>query len=281
VRDVAPGDAIYRRDGELYLPTEWAGGPWSPLHQHGGAAAALLARGALEASRETGLRVARLTIDLFRPVPMEPLRLVRRFARQGRRIALADLALLHGDQEVTRASALLLREREDLAPTWTAGADATPPGPEACERVEFMPQAYRKHVPPGFHWTLEVAIATTGEAPLAWIRTPLDVVEGEPTSAFERAVGVSDLCFGLGARVLLRRRVQDADLMRTRFINDDTTLYFEREPEGDWFALWPTQVADDRGVGLAEVVSYDRRGRYGRALQAILANEGGGPPIKA
>ena len=274
MRDVAPGDAIYRRDGELYLPTEWAGGPWSPKHQHGGAAAALLARGALEASRETGLRVARLTIDLFRPVPMEPLRLVRRFARQGRRIVVAELSLRHGEDEVTRASALLLREREDLAPTWTAGGDASPPpGPEACEKAEFMPRAYRDHVPPGFHWSLEVAIAHTTESPFAWIRTPLDVVAGEPTSAFERAAGVSDLCFGLGARVLLRRRVVDADLVRTRFINVDTTLYFEREPESDWFAMRPTQVADDRGVGLAEVMSYDRRGRYGRALQAILANE--------
>lgn len=267
-------DAIYRREGELYWPSEWAGGPWSPKHQHGGAAAALLARGAREAAREAELRVARLTIDLFRPVPMEPLRLVRRFARRGRRIALAELALLHGEQEVTRASALLLRERDDLGSSWTSGDDAAPPGPEACEKVEFMPKVYRAQVPPGFHWSLEVAIAYGSEIPLAWIRTPLDVVEGESTSAFERACGVSDLTFGLGARVLLRRRLHDADLVRTRFINVDTTLYFEREPEGDWFALRPTQVADDRGVGLAEVVSYDARGRYGRALQAILANDG-------
>ena len=54
-------DAIYRRDGDVYLPNEWAGGPWSPLHQHGGAVAALLARGSLTAARETGLRVARIT----------------------------------------------------------------------------------------------------------------------------------------------------------------------------------------------------------------------------
>ena len=275
MREPAPGDAIYRREGELYCPSEWAGGPWSPQHQHGGAAAGLLARGALESARETGMRVARLTLDLFRPVPMGPLRLVRRFARQGKRIAVAELSLVHGEQEVTRASGLLLRERDDLAPTWTAGGDATaPPGPEACERAEFMPQAYRAHVPPGFHWSLQIAIAQTGEVPFAWIRTPLDLVAGEPTHALERAAAVSDLCFGLGARVLLRRRVVDADLVRTRFINVDTTLYFERDPEGDWFAMRPTAVADDRGVGLAEVVGYDRRGRYGRALQAILANDG-------
>lgn len=274
MREPAPGDAIYRREGELYAPTEWAGGPWSREHQHGGAAAALLARGALEASRETGMRVARFTLDLFRAVPMEPLRLVRRFAREGRRIALADLSLWHGEQEVTRASALLLREREDLAPTWTSGGDTSPPpGPEACEKVEFMPRVYRDHVPPGFHWSLEVAIAQRTESPFAWIRTPLDVVAGEPTSAFERAAAVSDLCFGLGARVLLRRRVVDADLVRTRFINVDTTSYLEREPEGDWFAMQPTRVGDDRGVGVAEVVSMDVRGRYGRTLQAILAND--------
>jgi len=269
-----PDAAIYRRDGELYAPTEWAGGPWSPLHQHGGAAGALLARGALEASRETGLRVARLTIDLFRPVPLQPLRLVRRFARRGQRIALVDLALVHEDREVTRAGALLLRERGDLAPAWSSGGEPAPPPPESCEPIEFMPRAYRAHIPPGFHWTIDARIARATESPLAWIHTPLSVVEGEPTSAFERATALSDLCFGLGARILLGRGWhQPAELVRTRFINVDTTLYFEREPEGDWFALRPTRVADDRGVGVAEVVSGDRRGRYGRALQAILAND--------
>jgi hypothetical protein len=101
-------------------------------------------------------------------------------------------------------------------------------------------------------------------------------VEGAVTSAFERATALSDLSFGLGGRILLRRGWQQpepSDLARTRFINVDTTLYFEREPQGDWFALRPTRVADDRGVGVAEVVSCDRGGRYGRALQAILAND--------
>ena len=269
-----PDAAIYRRDGELYAPTEWAGGPWSPLHQHGGAAASLLARGAQEASRETGLRVARLTIDLFRPVPMQPLRLVRRFARRGQRIALAELALVHGDREVTRASSLLLRERSDLAPSWSEGAEPVPPPRESCEPIEFMPHAYRAHIPPGFHWSIDVRMARATEGPLAWIHTPLAVVEGEPTSAFERATALSDLCFGLGGRILLRRGWQQPDLVRTRFINVDTTLYFEREPEGLWFAMRPTRLSDDRGIGLAEAVGYDARGLYGRSLQAILANDG-------
>jgi hypothetical protein len=34
----------------------------------------------------------------------------------------------------------------------------------------------------------------------------------------------------------------------------------------------PSLVSDRAGVGVAEVVVYDGRGRYGRVLQAILAN---------
>jgi hypothetical protein len=266
-------DAIYRREGELYLPTEWAGGPWSSLHQHGGAAAALLARGAEEAAREAGLRVARITTDLFRPVPMQPLRLARRFARRGRRIAVVELSLREGEREVTRACALLLREQSELVPSWSAGGEPAPPGPEACEPVEFMPSVFRERLPPGFHFSLEVRLARAGEGPLAWVRTPLSVVEGEPASPFQHACAVSDLCYGLGGRTLLRRGWQVPEGVRTHFINVDTTLYFEREPWGEWFAMRPTRVVDLRGVGLAEVVSYDARGQYGRSLQAILAND--------
>jgi hypothetical protein len=264
-------DAIYRRDGDVFVPNEWAGGPWSPLHQHGGAVAALLARGAREAARETGLRVARLTLDLFRPVPLEPLRLVRRFPRQGHRIAVAELSLLGGDVEVTRASALLLRERDELraGASGVASGDVPPPPPERCDPLPFIPQEARKLVPPGFHWSLELRTAPASEAPLVWMRTPLDVVEGEPADPLERAAAVSDLCFAVASGAAVRRGPRPPNTIH--FINVDTTLYFERDPEGEWFALQPSVVADRAGTGVAEVVVSDVRGRYGRALQAILA----------
>ena len=256
----------------MFTPTRWAGGPWSPLHQHGGAVAALLARGAQDAARELGLRVARITLDLFRPVPLEPLRLVRRFPRQGHRIALAELRLMHGDVEITRASALLLREREELpaGATGVASNEPAPPAPEHCEPMVFIPPEAKKLVPPGFHWSLQLRLAQAAEAPLVWLRAPLETIENEPTSGLERAAAVSDLCFAVGSRAVLRRGPRDPDAVR--FINVDTTLYFERDPEGEWFALRPSVVSDRAGVGLAEVVAYDPRGRYGRALQAILAN---------
>ena len=54
------------------------------------------------------------------------------------------------------------------------------------------------------------------------------------------------------------------------FINPDLTLYIERPPAGEWIALEAqTTIAPD-GIGTAESVLYDARGRVGRATQALL-----------
>lgn len=79
-------DHVYDLDGRVYAPTEWAGSPWSSQHQHGGPVNALFAKAAEEAADRAGLRVVRLTVDLFRPVPREPLELLWRFVRRGRRM---------------------------------------------------------------------------------------------------------------------------------------------------------------------------------------------------
>jgi hypothetical protein len=54
------------------------------------------------------------------------------------------------------------------------------------------------------------------------------------------------------------------------FINPDLMLYVEREPVGEWICLdSATRIATD-GIGVAESVLYDERGRVGRATQALL-----------
>ena len=75
---------VYELDSQVYTPTEWAGSPWSEQHQHGGPVNALFARAAEDAAEQTGLRVVRLTVDLFRPVPRVPLSLDWQFLRRGR-----------------------------------------------------------------------------------------------------------------------------------------------------------------------------------------------------
>jgi hypothetical protein len=264
-------EAIYRREGDVYAPTPWAGSPWSRELQHGGPVCGLFAMAAEAAARETGLAVARLTVDLCRPTPFEPLRLAWRFARRGRRLALVDTSLRRGEEEITRGSALLLAKREGAPNGWLPD-EPPPPGPEGLEPTPFMPREYAAQVPPGFHRGVEARMCEDELGPAVWVTTPLELVAGAATSPLVRAAMLSDLTFAIAGRMLLRRRELRPDPRRLAMINADVTLYLERPPEGAWLAFRRASVSERCGIGLAETVQLDPRGRYGRSLQALLAN---------
>ncbi len=265
---------VYELDGQLYTPTEWAGSPWSEHHQHGGPVNALFARAAEDAARETGLRVVRLTVDLFRPVPRVPLSLDWQFLRRGRRIAVIEARLTKpGDSErISRASAVLLRPDKSLPSSWQH-TPAPPLDLEGAEPVPFMPHDMRESFPPGFHRSFEVRMGADEHGAAAWITTPLDLLPGEAMSPLQRCAAVADLTFGLSGRSLLRQRIVDVDAWRVPMINTDTTIYWERPPVGTWFGFRHALLTDHEGIGLAEVDLADEQGRLGRSLQAMLATD--------
>jgi hypothetical protein len=264
-------DAAYVREGDVFTPTVWAGSPWSRELQHGGPVCGLFARAAEAAARETGLSVVRLTVDLCRPTPKAPLALRWRYARRGRRLAVVEAALCRGDDEVSRGSALLLARQSEGAGAWSPD-EPPPPGPESLAQAHFMPREYEKHVPPGFHHSVEARHCEDELGPALWVTTPLDLVAGEEASPLVRAAMLSDLTFALAARTLLRRGQLPPDPRRMGMINADLTLYLERAPEGRWFAFRRGSVSEHGGLAVAEVTQLDARGRYGRSLQALLAN---------
>ena len=266
-------DYVYERDGALFAPTAWAGSPWSEGLQHGGPVNALFALAAEEAAAEAGLRVVRLTVDLFRPVPRVPLELVWRFVRLGKRLANVEATLgrPRDPEPISRAIAVLLRPSQETPRSWRQ----TPPAPPDwtdLEPVEFMPRAYRERVPPGFHRSFEVRMGADAHGPVAWITTPLELLPGVALSPFQRSAAVADLTFGLSGRSLLRERIVDVDAWRSPMINTDTTIYWERPPVGEWFGMRNALLTDHEGIGLAEVDLADGEGRLGRSLQAMLAN---------
>ncbi|TMB59060.1 MAG: thioesterase family protein, partial [Deltaproteobacteria bacterium] len=79
-------DALFERDGARFVPSELCRGPWSPEAQHGGPPAALLARSAERFEGGEEMQVARLTVELLRPVPLVPLTVAARWARPGRKV---------------------------------------------------------------------------------------------------------------------------------------------------------------------------------------------------
>ncbi len=101
--------AFFIADGDRFVPSASARGPWSPRHQHGGPPAALLARAF---ARQTGpqTHIARLTFDFLRPVPLAPVTITTRVVRAGAKVQrLAGSVLAEDGAAVIEATCLIMR----------------------------------------------------------------------------------------------------------------------------------------------------------------------------
>jgi Thioesterase-like superfamily len=250
-------DAVFHRDGDRFVPTDLARGPWDPNAQHGGPSAALLA--ALLEHHDAGppAHVARMTVELLRPVPMRPIELRARTLRPGKKVQLVEASVLVDDIEVVRATALRIR----LADVEAADPpdDRLTPGPSAPrERFELL-----NGLNFGFAMDMSAARGEFGvPGPAAvWFRLAVPIVAGEEPTPLMRVAAAADFGNGISGAV-----TWDTHL----FINPDLTFYLHRQPAGEWVGLdavtWPTHD----GVGIADAALYDERGRIGRSVQALL-----------
>ncbi len=274
-------DAIFIPDGDRFIPTDLARSPWGPHVLHGGPPAGLLARAVEQANPDPGLHVARMTIDLFRPVPKTPLHVTTQFVREGRRIAVIEASLFADETEVSRASALLLRESEVDLPDAHLPPPPSLPGPDGIPTTglsTMLTEGAAARMPPmpgatGFHTTIEVRRVGGGLAPAghgtAWIRIPVPFVAGEETTPLVRMAATSDFGNALG-------HIRAGDGIG--FINADITLYLHRMPLGEWICLDSQSAGQPRGVGLVESMVHDERGPVGRVVQALLANRRASSP---
>src|SRR6202163_1452281 len=99
-------NAIFRVDGNRVVTSPDAAGPWDPGMQHGSAPAALVVWAAEAIPTPVPMQIARVTIDLMRPVPVAPLTLESDVLREGRKIQLCAIKLLAGGIVVVGATVL-------------------------------------------------------------------------------------------------------------------------------------------------------------------------------
>jgi hypothetical protein len=249
--------ALFVPDGDLLVPTGHARGPWDPDAQHGGPPAALLARAIEAVEPPVAMSVARMTVELLRPVPLTPLRAAARTARPGRRVQLLEAALHAGDVEVARASALRIRTEDMPAPPGQVDRPPPWPGPEEGEQ-QAPPMEVDSFPTTGVELRfVRGAFAQPGPATV-WIRLAVPVVSGEEPTPLMRVAAAAD--FGNGVSAVLGWD----DL----FINPDLTVYLHRPLVGEWVCL-DAQTRIGAGSGLAWSGLYDRSGSIGLAAQAL------------
>jgi acyl-Coa thioesterase superfamily protein/acyl-CoA thioesterase superfamily protein len=242
-------DAFFIPDGDRFAATDWTRGPWEPGAQHAGPPSALLGR-AFE-SLEGDMRVARVTVEILRPIPVAPLRIDTRLVRPGKRVQYAEAELIDGDETVARASAWRIRPSERPVPE--AGLDdQPPPGPDGLD--EFQPEGGwpERTYMAGMEWRFAHGAFFSPGPAAAWMRMRLPLV---------RVLAAADSGNGIS---------QVVPMSGFLFVNTELSVHLVRMPAGEWVCLDAvTRVASD-GVGLAESVLWDERGRIGGGRQSLL-----------
>jgi hypothetical protein len=258
-------EAFYERDGDRYAATELTRGPWDPGAQHAGPPAALLARELELLPDAAEFQIGRVTCEILRSVPIAPVRVSARILRPGRRVQLLEAELCdEAGEPLMRASAWRIRTAAVAIPEEAMGASEPPPGPDQGAEVEFFPTGEEL----GYHSAMEVRFLRGGFVEpgpaLVWLRMRQPLLAGEEPSPLQRVMVTADVGNGVSAAL---------DYRRYLFINVDLTVHLERLPAGEWVCVDAVTLPQPHGVGTAESVLSDERGRLGRALQTLLIAE--------
>jgi len=255
--------AFYTFDGhdadgaERFASTEHTNGPWGQAVQHGGPPSALLAR-ALERLPADGDRmVARITVDLWGPVPVAPLTVSTRVERPGRSVELVSAQLRAADRLVARASAwrFALRDANPVTP-----AIDVPPGPEQ-GREQPRPPSWHGGYLDAVEWRwIHGAVGRPGPATV-WMRPRISLVEGEQVSPVQRLLVCADSASGASAAL---------DPADWAFMNTELSVHLVRPPEGPWVCVDAETTLAGTATGLAAARLLDHRGLVGRSAQALF-----------
>lgn len=256
-------------DGDRLVPTASAQGPWDPTTAHGGPVAALLCREVERAAPPDGsLRIARLTCDLFRPVPLQPLTLTHDVVRDGRQIRVVDASLWWQGKLVARATGLLVRVGHPVEsdPDQRAVGEGPPIiGPDAETTAGLSPKSPFRGEPPGIIRAVELKRVVgqhgDGAPAVAWARLHVPLVAGEATTPLQSLACVGDFTSGLGSYMDFTAYVSP---------NADLSYHLVRAPVGRWIGVDAATVLGDDGIGQSRSRLFDEQGFVGNCLTTLV-----------
>lgn len=269
---VSQGPSEGGRERFVSLPT--TAGPWGRESQHGSPPAALLARaierlgqgpegagGSAEAATDavTGRVIGRFTMELLGPVPVGPLGVGAEVLRPGRNVELCGATLY--DEERGRAVARATAWRFPVSGSGPRREPQAPPHTPADGSHHDRPPSWSGGYLDAVEWRwVKGAVMDPGPA-VVWMRTAVDLVEGEPMSPVQRLLSCVDSASGVSAEL---------DPAEWGFLNTELTVHVLRPPVGEWVCLDAATTLGSGSVGLATSRVYDAQGLVARTAQALL-----------
>ncbi|NWG54688.1 MAG: thioesterase family protein [Hydrogenophilaceae bacterium] len=251
-------NAFYRLDGAIAHPSPDTRGPWDPNAQHGGAPTALIAWTVDRMASAVPMRIARITVDLFRPVPIAPLEVRTAVLREGRNIQLVEARLVADGKECVRAAVLRVRDAAVETPLDVRPPPQRWPAPDDCPRIaNFAREGLAQHldIRPA-----DGRMRDRNGSPV-WFRLRAPFIEGERNTPLIMAAITADFCNGMSGVL---------DWEQWTFINADLTIHFARDPIGEWMMLEAHGWVGADGRGTAFGVLSDVDGTFGRAAQSLV-----------
>ncbi len=259
-------DALFIKEGDSFRPTGLTRRFWSDEAQHGGPPVGLLGRAIEMVPSVIPMQVVRLTVDLFREVPVGmPLDVRTNVVREGRRIQVVDAELVAAGRTVARASGLKIRKTDVAIPSVNP-AWSPPPGPAEAEPVTLGRFGFTRTEHERFHShaieirTINDSFLTPG-AGLSWVRLTVPLVEGETTTPFARTATLSDVANGNSMAL---------DGREWLYVNPDLNLSLHRCPEGEWLGMRSVAHQHRTGIGFADSELFDESGPAGRVGQSQI-----------
>jgi acyl-CoA thioesterase len=251
--------AIFIPEQNLFRAADDGGGPWAPDRLQGSATTGLMVREVERLALASGFAVRRLTFDLWRPAGLRAFAVRADLLRDGRKAKTLQVGLFDDEVEIGRCTALLTARGSDSpadpftpAPAPDAPPESGTPPPAAVQRWS----RYFQHVSVRL---IEGALEKPGPA-AAWMRLEVPMVQGEANTPLLQAVQAADFSSGVG---------QIVDMRQWSFVNPEISLYFLRDPEGEWILIRSRTRVGANGAGLTTATLSDRGGPFAEVMQAM------------
>lgn len=266
MNDEFPGVYLPTSDPNTYESTPLSNAGWYEEGQHGGSLTALIVGHIETIPTLTPMEISRITVELFRVVPLVPLTIDAKVVREGKRIQVVAADVIDPQGQVL-AMSVIQRLRT---------ADRPAPAQERTKLSLALPEASPESQTNGplgvgqsgkmmFHRNaiefreIYGGFDTPGPGAI-WLRLITQIIAGQDPTPAQRAVAVADFCNGVS------RELDN----RWLFMNPDLTVHFGRYPVGEWVALEAESHYSDLGRGVAAGTLWDSSGWVGRSAQSLF-----------
>jgi Acyl-CoA thioesterase C-terminal domain/Acyl-CoA thioesterase N-terminal domain len=258
-------DILYVREGDQYHPTDRAASPWDSQLIHGGAITGLLAHTLDTRYVHENMKFIRITNDLFRPAPRQPLTVETEIIRDGSRIKAIVARMIIDTHEVARATSVCATTQVIELPAHAAlGSPIEFPAhlPVLGFLGPYTESVY--DAPPGFNFAVEMRKVEGFEFKgwgTAWLNIRSQVVQDEPNTPVSYMGMMTDFGNGIGQMGLGANQA---------CINSDSSLYLYRYPKQKWIRFKCHSQIQPTGSGTTETELADADGPLGRVIQSLI-----------